>query len=138
MTTWGSYNPFSDRVTNITELFFKLLITMLFNSYINPMRQVILRENFSQSRSVISLAIQWLRLCPSNAGGMGSIPDQGTKIPHAMQHGQKKKKNQLTVTLVRITKTVAEMEFEPGSLSLEPWVLHSSPLQPLTYMRYKG
>ena len=28
----------------------------------------------------------------SNAGGMGSIPGQGTKIPHAMQHGQRKNK----------------------------------------------
>ena len=28
-----------------------------------------------------SLAVQWLRLCPSTAGGMNSIPDQGTKIP---------------------------------------------------------
>ena len=34
-----------------------------------------------------------LRLGPhaSNAGGIGSIPDQGTKIPHATQ-GKKKKK----------------------------------------------
>ena len=27
-----------------------------------------------------------------HAGGMGSIPGQGNKIPHAMRHGQKKKK----------------------------------------------
>ena len=26
---------------------------------------------------------QWLRLRVSNAGGMGSTPGQGTKIPHA-------------------------------------------------------
>ena len=45
----------------------------------------------------ISLVVQWLRHCAPNAGGMGSIPDQGTgfhrpqlrvcmpelKIPHA-------------------------------------------------------
>ena len=24
--------------------------------------------------------VRWLRLCPPNAGGMGSIPGQGTKI----------------------------------------------------------
>ena len=30
-----------------------------------------------------SLAVQWLRLCISNAGGMGSIPGQGTKIPNS-------------------------------------------------------
>ena len=28
----------------------------------------------------------------SNTGGAGLIPGQGTKIPHAAQHGQKKKK----------------------------------------------
>ena len=29
------------------------------------------------------LAVQWLRLHTSNAGGAGSIPGQGAKIPHA-------------------------------------------------------
>ena len=28
-----------------------------------------------------SLVVQWLRLCPSNAGGMGLIPGWGTRIP---------------------------------------------------------
>ena len=36
--------------------------------------------------------VQWLRLCTSTAGGMGSIPGQGTKTPHAVQKDQKKKK----------------------------------------------
>ena len=31
-----------------------------------------------------SLVVQWLRLHASNAGGTGSIPGQGTKIPHAV------------------------------------------------------
>ena len=31
----------------------------------------------------------WLKLCASKAGGTGSIPGQGTKIPHALQCGQK-------------------------------------------------
>ena len=35
--------------------------------------------------------VQWLRLSASNAGGMDSIPGQGTKIPHALRCGQKKK-----------------------------------------------
>ena len=35
-----------------------------------------------------SPVVQWLRLCASNAGGMGSIPGGGTKIPHAVQCGQ--------------------------------------------------
>ena len=29
-----------------------------------------------------SPVVQWLRLCFPNAGGLGSIPCQGTKIPH--------------------------------------------------------
>ena len=36
--------------------------------------------------------VQWLRLHTPTAGDAGSIPDQGAKIPHAMQRGQKKKK----------------------------------------------
>ena len=39
-----------------------------------------------------SLVVQWLRLRSSTAGGRGSIPGQGTKIPHASRRGQKKKK----------------------------------------------
>ena len=36
------------------------------------------------------LAVQWLRLRASNAGGVGSIPGQGTKILLATWHSQKK------------------------------------------------
>ena len=42
--------------------------------------------------------------CASSAGGMGSIPDQGTKIPHAAQHSQKvkikKKKEKKIMSLI--------------------------------------
>ena len=31
-----------------------------------------------------SLAVKWLRLRASTAGGSGLIPGRGTKIPHAM------------------------------------------------------
>ena len=34
----------------------------------------------------ISLVVQWLRLCASNAGDVGSIPAGGTKIPYATGH----------------------------------------------------
>ena len=40
----------------------------------------------------ISLVVQWLRLHTSIAGGTGTNPGQGTKIPHASWYGQKKKK----------------------------------------------
>ena len=33
-----------------------------------------------------SLVAQWLRLNDCNARGAGSVPGQGTKSPHAMQH----------------------------------------------------
>ena len=39
-----------------------------------------------------SLVVKWLRLESSNAGDMGLIPGMGTKIPHAAEPGQKKKK----------------------------------------------
>ena len=40
-----------------------------------------------------SLVVQWLRLYTSKAGGTGLIPGWGTKIPYAMWHGQKIKRN---------------------------------------------
>ena len=42
-----------------------------------------------------SLAVQWLRLLPANAGGVSSVPSPGTKIhppPPATGCSQKKKK----------------------------------------------
>ena len=43
-----------------------------------------------------SLEFQWLRCHASTAGGIGSIPGQGTKIPHATQSSQKKKRKQIS------------------------------------------
>ena len=42
-----------------------------------------------------SLVAQWLRLHVSTAGGLDSIPGQGTKIPHALQVWPKKKKKEI-------------------------------------------
>ena len=40
--------------------------------------------------------VQWLRLHASNAGGMGSLPSQGTKIPRATwQKNQQQKQNNI-------------------------------------------
>ena len=38
-----------------------------------------------------SLAVQWLRRHASSAGAMGLITGRGTKIPHAVRRGQRKK-----------------------------------------------
>ena len=47
-------------------------------------------ENNSICRT--SLVIQRLKFCTFIAGSMGSIPGWGTKILHALWHGQKKRK----------------------------------------------
>ena len=50
-----------------------------------------------------SLAVQWLRLHASTAGGMGSIPGQGTKFPTCMLRGAaKKKKKNLSIKKKRL------------------------------------
>ena len=55
-------------------------------------------------RTGTSLVVQWLRLCVSSAGGVGSIPGQGTKIPHTKVQQKKKKGNNQTYKTVRIHK----------------------------------
>ena len=37
----------------------------------------------------LPVVVQWLRLHASNAGAAGSIPGQGTRILHAVQHIKK-------------------------------------------------
>jgi len=46
-----------------------------------------------------SLVAQWLRLHVSTAGGLDSIPGQGTKIPHALQVWPKKKKKSMSTDI---------------------------------------
>ena len=48
-------------------------------------------KNNNKKNLGTSLVAQWLRLRASNAEGAGSIPGQGTRIPHAMRRSQKKK-----------------------------------------------
>ena len=43
------------------------------------------KEEFLKEGRGTSLAVQWLRLRASTAGGVGSIPGRGTKIPHTAQ-----------------------------------------------------
>ena len=51
-----------------------------------------------------------LSLCASSAGGVGSIPGQGTKIRHAVWQGQKPKQNkkQTTTSLVDLLKPMQQ------------------------------
>ena len=55
-----------------------------------------------------SLLVQWLRLPTSNAGNVGSILGQGTKIPHAeakiQKHNQKQNSKMLLFTYFQKTE----------------------------------
>ena len=46
-----------------------------------------------------SLVIQWLGLCASRAGGVGSVPGQITRIPYAAWHSQEKRKEKEKKTI---------------------------------------
>ena len=48
-----------------------------------------------KKRAGTSLGVQWLKLHASTAGGMGSIPGQGTRIQHATRCSQKQTNKQL-------------------------------------------
>ena len=50
------------------------------------LKEITFVKNPSQGTS---LAVQWLRPCASIAGDIGSIPGQGTKIPHVKWCDQK-------------------------------------------------
>ena len=61
-----------------------------------PETNIILCVNYNsvRKRTGTSLMVQGFRLCVSTIGGVGSIPGQGTKIPQASRHRQKKEKGQ--------------------------------------------
>ena len=50
------------------------------------------KKEKNELQGINSLAVQRLGLCTSTAGGPGSIPGWGTKIPQAARRGQKKEK----------------------------------------------
>ena len=57
------------------------------------MRKEILSKSFNENRTEgISLVVQWLRICISIVGGMGSTPGLGPKISRTSWCGQKKKR----------------------------------------------
>ena len=59
-----------------------------------------------------SLVAQWLRLCASTAGVMGSIPGGGTKIPHAVSHSQNTKSTHTQrSSLLNLLKTLIQQLF---------------------------
>ena len=81
---------FLDLVTGYLDLFVKILydytlligIYFLYVSHFN-------KKVFKNSTIGTHLVVKWLRLCSSNAGGLGLISCRGTKILHAMWCRQK-------------------------------------------------
>ena len=60
------------------------------SKYITRTRRLGEKGKYKKSLAIgTSLMVQWLRLQAANAAGMGLIPGQGTKIPHAARHGEK-------------------------------------------------
>ena len=68
---------------------------MLLKERVQAMRRH-LRKKFKRRGGGTCLVVQWLRLHTTTAVGTGSIPGWGTKIPHAVRQGQKKKKVELS------------------------------------------
>ena len=52
--------------------------------------------------------VQGLRLCPSTARDVGSIPGWGTKIPHAVCHGQTMKINKVRIVKYFLKEILTE------------------------------
>ena len=60
------------------------------------------------------MTIQWLGLCESNAGGLGSIHGQRTKIPQTMQYSQNFFKRQFFLRDGQIHKMLAFLWWNVG------------------------
>ena len=76
-----------------------------------------------------SLAVQWLSLHTSNAGGTGLIPGQRTKIPHAMRCGCQKKEG---IKIVGAKWAASVFLHNSYFLSGNNWVRGRSHLQTFT------
>ena len=63
---------------------------MMYSAY--KLSKLYLPDHKSLQGKQTLLVAQWLRLHASNARGIGSIPGHGTKSPHAVWCGQKRKK----------------------------------------------
>ena len=66
------------------------VVKIVSSKYITRTRRLGKKGKYQKSLVTgTSLMVQWLKFQAPNAGGMGLIPGQGTKIPHAARHGKK-------------------------------------------------
>ena len=56
---------------------------------LSPFQENVLHFCSKLTSRQTSLENQWLRICTSDAGGVGSIPGWGTKIPHSCSVAKK-------------------------------------------------
>ena len=79
-----------------------------------------------ESHCWASLVGQWLRLCASNAGGVGSIPGWGTKIPHVTECCPPPPRKRYTVIQVyALTRNAEEAEVEQFYEDLQDLLEHT-------------
>ena len=93
-----------------------------------------------------AMVVQWLWPCTSPAGGPGSIPRLGTKIPQALQCSQKKKKRNQGTSFLEDGRCFYTLIIRPlpshltsyPSLFLSPWnsPFKSSPAENSTLLPF--
>ena len=94
---WGAATFSSSGSTFFKQKSYPTMQNVFKESYFFLERQEV-HETFLWGNSLtttilgISRAVLWLRILAFIAGGMGSIPGQGAKIPYAMRYSQKNKK----------------------------------------------
>ena len=67
------------------------------------------QTSFKTDNTGTCLADQWLGFCAPTAGGMGSIPGQGTKIPLGIAKKKKKRdRERKTLTILKVVRLGTE------------------------------
>ena len=72
---------------------------------------------------------KWLGLCDFTTKGLVSTPGQGTKIPQAMQHSQKKKnydRRQLDLVLyerISLLSDMIKLPYRPSNCKITTYIL---------------
>ena len=79
-------------------------------------------DNIRNERGETSLAVQWLRIHASTAGGTGSIPGQGTKILNALQCGQKKKEKEMKEETLQPIQQKCEGSLQMNNYIPRNWI----------------
>ena len=94
------------RLTEMNWSISSFVASFLFSLYKKNLYTEVVGHLPLTSSESTSLAVQWLRLRASAAGGAGSIPGQEARIPHALGLGQKNPPKSALNGLLYMTLTV--------------------------------